>query len=95
MLLRDFCARRKGCMPAGLLLMALGLAHQALSPFWIRSFHLTSHLRSLSIDFVSGLALGIGAVLMTNSFAKEEPEGDQGAVNEPRPGQADHPGTNG
>lgn len=82
-------------MPAGLLLMALGLAHQALSPFWIRNFHLTGHLRSLSIDFVSGLALGMGAVLMTNSFAKEESEDDEGPVKESRSGQPDHSRTNG
>ena len=68
MLFRELCARRRGCLPIGLLLTGLGLAHQALSPWWIRHFHLTGHIRSLSIDFASGLALGMGVVLMVNSF---------------------------
>ena len=68
---RYICARRKGCLPIGLLLVALGLAHQALSPFWVRYFHLTGHLRSLSVDFASGLLLGIGVMLLIGSFSNE------------------------
>jgi len=68
MLFRNLCAKRRGCLPIGLLLTALGLAHQALAPIWIRYFHLTGNLRSLSIEFVAGLALGIGVALIVNSF---------------------------
>jgi hypothetical protein len=95
MLFRDLCAKRRGCMPMGLLLMALGIAHQALSPFWVRYFHLTGHLRSLSIDLASGLALGMGAALMVNSFGKDGPEAAECAVDESEPDQPDHPRPNG
>jgi len=82
-------------MPAGLLLMALGLAHEALSPMWIRYFHLTGHLRSLSIDFASGVALGMGALLMVNSFSKGGLEAAECIVDESEPNQPDQSRPNG
>lgn len=65
------CAKRRGCLPVGLLLILLGLAHQTLSPLWIRYFHLTGHFRSLSVDFASGLVLGLGVMLLVGSFSNQ------------------------
>lgn len=86
MLFRESCAGRKACLPVGLLLMVVGLAHQALSRLWIGHFHLGSHVRSVSIDLVSGLALGIGTVLMVNSFSNDTP---RSAPSRPRNSEQD------
>lgn len=72
MLIRFICFHRRMSLRIGMLLVALGLAHLALSGLWVRYFQLTEHMRSISIEFVSGLAIGLGVVLMVNAFAREE-----------------------
>lgn len=81
-------------MPMGLSLIVLGLVHQALAPLWVRYFHLAGHLRSLSIDLVSGLALGVGAVLMVNSFGGDVMKANECAVEESEPGEPDRSRSN-
>ena len=68
---RYICAKRRGCLPMGLLLIVIGITHQALSPLWSRVFHLTGPVRSLSVDFVSGLVLGLGVMLLVGSFSNQ------------------------
>jgi hypothetical protein len=72
MLIHVACLSRRVSRRIGLLLWALGLVDLALSPLWIRYFHLAGHARSISIDFVSGIVIGAGAVLLVYSFGSSE-----------------------
>lgn len=77
MYIRSLCLRRRVSFRAGLLLLSLGLLHITLSPLWIPYSHLTGHARDFSIDFLSGLAIGIGIVLLVSSFGNSEDNSDE------------------
>jgi hypothetical protein len=66
--MRSLSLTRLVSFRVGLLLLSLGLLHQVLSHWWIRYFHLTGHVRFISIDFVSGFAIGLGVTLLVSSY---------------------------
>lgn len=78
MLNRFFFLNRRAGLRLGLLLLSLGIVHLALSPLWIGYFHPTDHVRSIAIDFVSGLAIGLGLALMVYGLGRDPEPGDQG-----------------
>ncbi len=73
MLFRSVYANKKASLRMGLLAVAIGLCHQTLSPLWVRHFHVTGHGRSILVDFVSGLAVGLGIVLLVSAFGNNDP----------------------
>ena len=76
MLNHFFFLSRRASLRLGVLVLSLGALHLALSPLWIGYFHPTDHVRSFAIDFVSGLAIGLGLALMVYGLGRDsEPEG--------------------
>jgi hypothetical protein len=71
---RSLCVNRRASQRIGLAVVALGAVHQVLSPWWIRYLHLTGQRRTLSIDFASGLAMGVGIAYLLDSFRNNRPE---------------------
>ena len=80
MLNRYLCLHRRVSLRIGLLLVALGLAHLVLSGFWVGYFQLTGHVRSISVEFVSGLAIGLGMVLLVSSLGSDHHEPEEGSL---------------
>ncbi len=71
MLNRFFCLNRRASLRVGLLSLCLGILHEVLAHWWAGYVHLTDHARSISVDFVSGLAVGLGGVLIVYGFGSD------------------------
>ena len=80
MLNRYFCLDRRASFRAGLWLVALGVAHLALSGFWVRYFQLTGRVRSISVEFVAGLVVGLGIVLLASSLGSDNRAAEDGSL---------------
>ena len=88
---RSLCVNRRTSQRIGLAVVTLGAVHQVLSPWWIRYLHLTGQRRTLSIDFASGLAMGVGIAFLVSAFGNDRPEPAHGFLMDSEKEQPDGP----